>query len=104
MKKCSSIDSTLQAGVPVAMDELALLARDFGLPPQALSVLEEKKITLQSLVKSFEDDEQFADFMATELQRRLGSCSRRMRLALKRLRRIQISTRRHTRSSIWMLS
>ena len=67
------------------MDELATLAREFGLPEQVLQVLAEKNISMQSLVKSFEDDEQFSDFVASELQRRLGTCGRRLRMALKRL-------------------
>ena len=69
----------------LAMDELATLAREFGLPEQVLQVLAEKNISMQSLVKSFEDDEQFSDFVASELQRRLGTCGRRLRMALKRL-------------------
>lgn len=40
-------------------------------------------MSISTLVKTFEDDEQFCDFVALEVQKRQGICSKRLRLALK---------------------
>ncbi|CAK9075524.1 ATP-dependent zinc metalloprotease FTSH 10 [Durusdinium trenchii] len=66
------------------MADLMELAQQFGLPEHVLSVFRDKGVTsISTLVKTFEDDEQFADFVAEEVQKKTGSASKRLRLALK---------------------
>ena len=64
--------------------DLVDLAQQFGLPNHVLDVFRDKAVvSISTLVKTFEDDEQFCDFVASEVQKRQGICSKRLRLALK---------------------
>eukprot|EP00439_Symbiodinium_sp_Y106_P084644 s98_g26.t1 len=63
-------------------EDLAELIREFGLPDRLLRTFQEKAVTsINAVIKTFEDDEQFADFILQ--QEVLGSKSLRLRLALK---------------------
>ena len=58
--------------------DLMELAQQFALPEQVLSVLREKSVSnIGILVKTFEDDEQFSDFIAEAVQKKTGSASRK---------------------------
>ncbi|CAJ1341232.1 unnamed protein product [Effrenium voratum] len=60
--------------------DLADLTKEFGIPDNVLRALQDKGVTSVSvLVKTFEDDEQFAEFVLDTLPVK----SMRMRLALK---------------------
>mmetsp|Transcript_42054 Transcript_42054/g.78126 ORF Transcript_42054/g.78126 Transcript_42054/m.78126 type:complete len:139 (-) Transcript_42054:105-521(-) len=62
-------------------EDLAGLLREFGLPDRVLRVFQEKAVTsINAVIRTFEDDEEFADFI---MQQELGSKSLRLRLALK---------------------
>lgn len=70
--------------LPFSIMDLVDLGQQFGLPNHVLDVFRDKAVvSISTLVKTFEDDEQFCDFVASEVQKRQGICSKRLRLALK---------------------
>ena len=70
--------------LPFSIMDLVDLGQQFGLPNHVLDVFRDKAVvSISTLVKTFEDDEQFCDFVASEVQNRQGICSKRLRLALK---------------------